>query len=261
MTKLYEILAAESSVKAQADKSLAETEAKFKKEVLFQGHTKTLQHLVSNPENEAREAQFKENKPVATTVFDTLQYSLNLWAKLENLLATKNTTNCSAMADLTFRGRVVATQIPVDELMGLEARLTKLRGILQGIPTLDASQNWENDVTKGPGYFKTTEDAVTLKTERVIETNIVVQATDKFPAQVKESSRDAVVGTIVLRKFSGAATTYQLAETLTVVDELIVEVKQARNRANAIDVAAVTIGDTIASIILAPLDPAPTTAS
>ena len=255
MTKLFEVLAAEQSVSSQAELLLADTLTKFKKGNQFSGLTKTLTHLTFSEENKVKEAQFKEDKPVANTVKEELGYTLDVWAKREDLLFTKNANNRLAVANIEFRGSTIATDVPVDELMGLEMRLTKLREVIRQAPTLDASKTWEPDTNRGPGYFRTKDEVTSARTERVITHDVIVPATDKFPAQVKENSRDAVVGRIVQRDFSGAATTHQLAQMLTAVDELLVAVKQARNRANNLDVTPVTIGKTLVDIIMAPLAP------
>jgi hypothetical protein len=84
------------------------------------------------------------------------------------------------------------------------------------------------------------------KTEKSVIPVTLSPATDKHPAQVQAVTKDVVVGKFSTIKRSGAATAIQKAEALKRVDELLVEVKQARMRANE---TAVTVG-TVSNIIL-----------
>ena len=121
--KLHELLAAEKTVTSAFATMLAETESKFGKEQFFQGNDKTLTLLVDSPAKESTERAARETRPLTTTVPDTLNYIANIWARAEDLLFQKNTTNQLAKADIEFRGKVIAQNVSIDELMGLEARL------------------------------------------------------------------------------------------------------------------------------------------
>lgn len=251
MGKLFELLAAEKTLSSASDKLIEETKAKFQKaDSFFKGHLKTLKMLADNPENTAIESAARDAKPVTTNVIDTLQYTLDHWAKAEDCIFQKNCTNQEATADLEFRGQVIRGGVPVDELMGLENRLKTIRGMLQEVPTLDASREWEPDSQKGVGFWRTQNEEFTTKTEKVMTPVLLAPATDKHPAQVKESNRDVVIGQFTQRLFSGAATTVGKSEAIKAVDDLIVECRKARNRANTVDAQTGTIGGTIMGLIL-----------
>lgn len=248
MGKLYELLAAEATVSGQFKVLFTETMDKFKKSnSYFSGHVKTLTMLEDSPSNRALEASSREEKVLATNVPDTLSYLMDYWVKKEDVLFQKNRTNQAAVADIVFRGRVLATNVPVDELMGLEARLKELRELLAAMPTLDASKNWVPDTQRGRGYWVAESDVVSVKTEKVFVPLVLTAATDKHPAQVKESFVDKPVGSYTQRNFSGAAKSEHKADALGTVDDLIVAVRQARNKANTVE--AVT--DRIGSVIMA----------
>src|SRR5574343_197031 len=127
MTRLHEILAVEKNRSAQANKLLEETGNKFRKEQFLSGHLKTLKMLVDSPENAAIEAAARDEKELPTTVPETLEYALKFWADAEDVTFQKNLTNQRANADLLFRGNVLVSNVPVDELLGLEVRLENLR--------------------------------------------------------------------------------------------------------------------------------------
>lgn len=252
--KLHEVLAAEKTVIAARTKLLEETRNKFSKpENFFSGHATTLkstEDTTGKPQLLAMEREGSSQKAVPTNVKDTMEYFLKFWGKAEDLLYQKNLSNQSANADVYFRGAVLLENVPIDELMGLETRLTELRGLFTLIPTRDASKEWVPDENKGAGFYKTPAPDVSSKTAKTIDFITLAPATDKHPAQVKEFSKDIIVGSIEKVYFTGAATAAQKAELLDVTDELIVEVRQARQRANAIDAQTGTIADKISAVFL-----------
>ena len=251
MGKLYELLAAEKTRTTQADVLVKESVSKFqKKEQYFLGQTKSLKMIEDTPQNKAMENAAFDDKPVTTNVIDTLDYTLQHWATAEDVIYQKNATNQMAKADLMFRGTVVESGVPVDELMGLEARLKDIRGMLSQVPTLDNSRRWVADEQRGKNFWRTDRDDSTTKTEKEMVPVVLSPATDKHPAQVKESTRDKIVGEFLTKHFSGCATTVGKSEAIKVVDELIVECRQARNRANTVDTVNVTIGAKITALIM-----------
>lgn len=255
MGKLHELLAVEKTTTAAAEKLFQDTLGKFQRvDSFFQGHIKTLAMLIDTPENKAMERAARAEKVLPTTVPTTLDYALDFWAKSEDVLFQKNKTNQSAAADLEFEGKVIAKVVPVDELMGLEARLMKLRGLFATIPSLDASRNWILDPNAAQvGTWVAAAEDVSSKTEKIIDAKVLYEATEKHPAQVKEFSKDVVVGTFITKNFSGAVTAAQKARILEITDLLIAEAKRSRVRANNIDACNDKIGKTIVDIFMSAL--------
>ena len=251
MSKLHEILAAEKTVVDASKKLFNDTNNKFgKTEAFFTGHGRTLKMIADTPENKAIEVAARTEKVLATNVVDTLSYFLAHWAKSENLLASKNLTNTKALADIEFRNEVIAVGVPVDELLGLESRLLELRGLFVNAPTLDASKRWTRDEAYGVNTWVAPEEN-SSKTEKQAKAVVLYEATDKHPAQVKEVVTDVVVGTFTDTKRSGALTAVQKSELLGAVDELLAEVKKARQRANSVEVVSSDVGSIIARQLLA----------
>lgn len=249
--KLHEILAVEKTKTAASNKLLIETMNKFQKFDFFQGFHKTLKMIVDSPQNQAIETSAAETRELPTTVLETLEYALDFWANAEDVVYQKNLSNMYATADLVFKGEVIATSVPVDELLGLESRLTALRKVFEQIPTLSASVSWKRDTSNSKkGAWVAENKEVTTKTEKTTVPVVLYEATDKHPAQVKEVSADKTVGTFTLIKRCGAATSAQKAEVLTTVDELLAEVKQARMRANSVEASKEQIGRKLTSILL-----------
>ncbi len=251
MAKMHELLAVEKTRTNAAQKLLADTTQKFGKSEMFSGQVKSLKMLEDSPQNTALEAAAFEQRELPTTVAETLEYALDVWATAEDVLLQKNCTNQVATADVLYKGAVLATSLPVDELLGLENRLETLRKVMEGMPTLSAAVNWEADAQSGrAGAWKAQNVDKTTKTEKTTVPVVLYEATKEHPAQVKEVSQDKTVGTFSILKFSGAATSAQKAETITIIDELISEVKQARMRANSVEAVTRTIGNDLVKVIL-----------
>lgn len=253
MAKLHEVLAVEGTVVAAADQLVKDTSDKFGKDHFFTAEVKTLKMLTDSPANLAEEIAARSERALTTTVRETLEFMFQVWERAEDVLFQKNLTNTTAFGDIEYRGKVIATGVPVDELMGLEARLGKLRNqVLVRMPTLDASKVWAQDVNERPGVFVAPAE-VTTKTSKTMYPVVLAPATDKHPAQVKEATKDEVVGTFQIIRRSGAATAVQKSEMLLAIDDLIAAIKQARMRANNVDVKPSKIAKAITDVLMATL--------
>lgn len=254
MSKMHEVLACEKTVEDSRTKSLGETRGKFEKvDQYFRGHTKTLKMIAGTDANAVLEKSATENKSVVASVVDTLKYSLDLWAKAENLQIQKNLGNTIGKADIVLNGKVILADMPIDEVMGLENRLTELRALFSLAPTLDASKVWEQDGNRGPGFWREKSPEVRTKTEKKIDAKVLYEATEHHPAQVKEFSYDEVVGSFETTAFSGALTSLQKAKLMTRIDELILAVKKARVECNQVEVPAQNAATALVAALLEPI--------
>lgn len=250
-TKLHALLAVEKTKASALGRLLDDTRVKFSKPDYFKGHIKTLKMLEDNPANQALEESSREHKALPTTVDETLDYMLKYWADHEDVLFQKNKTNQLAKADLMLRGNILVKDVPVDELLGLESRLESLRGLMHTMPTLDAAGTWVIDSSLGRrGVHSAKDDNIVIKTEKKMTAVVLYEATDHHPAQIEKIQQDVPVGKFIWRSYSGAATSLQKAEVLSLLDDLISEAKQARMRANNTDIVTEKIGATITNLIM-----------
>lgn len=253
MGKLHELLAVEKEKNNALNKLVADTHTKFKKFEYFQGHVKTLKMIEDSAQNNVIEQSAYEDRQLPTTVHETLDYVFQFWKQAEDITFQKNKTNQHAVADIVFRDEVIAKDVPVDELMGLEVRLDTVRKVFDAMPTLPAGVKWEPDNASGrPGSWVAANKETTTKTEKTMVPVVLYEATDKHPAQVKESTVDKTIGSYTLLKRCGAATSAQKAECIALVDDLICCVKQARMRANSVQASTDKIGQTIVDILMRP---------
>lgn len=253
MAKLHELLAAEKTPTGAWNALFEDTTKKFKNPThFFDGHSKSLTMIEESAGNANIEAQAREEKPVTTTVYDTLEYALDIFAKAEDMQFQKNATDSIAKGTVMWRGAPILKDLPVGELLGLEARLTRLRLLYADVPTLDGTKHWKLAPNVGKNIWEIQYPEVTTKTDKQVVPVTLKEATKEHPAQVQAIGKDVVVGKFTTIKRSGAATTDQKAEAIKRIDELLIEVKQARMRANETLVVAGNIAKVIVDLVLEP---------
>jgi hypothetical protein len=253
MAKLHELLAAEKTPTGAFNSVYEETLKKFKNVAhFFDGHSKSLAMFGEGDEFRAVESQAREEKPVTTNVFETLEFMLELFGRAEDLQYQKNATNRKATGTVIFKGQPLLVDMPIDELLGLEARLTRLRLLFADVPTLDATKHWEPAKDISPYVWATKFDEENVKTEKTLVPITLKEASKEHPAQMATVNKDVVVGKFTTRKRSGAVTALQKADALKRIDELLVEMKQARMRANETLVEQGTVADVLVPLLLEP---------
>lgn len=234
MSKLHELLAVEATVGQQAGKLLQETQAKFgNHSQFFLGTTRTLSRLKDSAEDKAIEQAARAVKELPTNVPETIAYVMPHLRAALDIKLSKHATNQIAQADIVMDGKTVMREVPVDFLLDLEKQLPMLRTMFQQMPTLDPSSKW---VKEREGVYKLESPKQSSQTSKEMFPVIMSPATLQHPAQVKESSRDITVGIFSEMIFSGAATAQQKADVLALCDSLLTAVKQARMRANSVEI-------------------------
>lgn len=253
MAKLHELLAAEKTPTGAWNQLYEDTLKKFKNPThFFDGHSKSLAMIEEGPANKAVEDQAREEKPVTTNVFETLEYALDIFGRAEDVQFQKNSTNRKATGTVMWRGQPLLADLPVDELLGLEARLTKLRLLYAEVPTLDATKHWATAPNISAYVWVTEFPEETTKTEKQVIPITLKEATKEHPAQVQAIQKDVVVGKFTTIKRSGAATAVQKSEAIKRVDELLIEIKQARMRANETEADKGSVADKLVALLLEP---------
>jgi len=236
-TKLCQIIAVEKSAKAKAHEALTSAYQKVQKTALLTGIARTYQ-----PNDEGGEQLPAESTKVqlsAATLIDEIKASL---VDLLDVTATKDTSNCSAKADVVVGDVVVAKDVPVTYLIFLEKKLVDLHTFISKLPTLDPAEEWTFDPNVGCFVSKTTE---TVRTKKVFVPLVLSPATDKHPAQVKEGFEDRPVGRWRTVKFSGALPAQRVAELLSRVERLQRAVKFAREECNSATATQVKVGEKV----------------
>lgn len=231
-----------------------DTADKFKKaDHYFNGLTRRLQMLKDDPSNEAVQAMERVDKPVITTVLETLKDALEVFARAEDLQFQKNKAKQLATGNVLWRGEVLLPDLPMDELLGLESRVGRLRELWASIPTQDATRTWKPVPNEGVGIYEAAPE-ITTKTEKKVVPVILHEATKEHPANVQAIGKDEPVGAFTTTKRTGTATAQQKFEALKQIDELLVEVKSARQRANQTEAPEGELGKKLAGLLLEPFE-------
>jgi len=246
MAKLHEVLAVDKDLEQVVSKVVGEAVVTFtKKADHFTGHVRTLRMFdEARKQEEAGQGEVKE---LTTTVPEKLKYVTEHVVRHYDALAQKEATNQLAKADVILPdGSKLLTDIPATLLLGLENKLAKLREMYDSIPTLQPGVEWQPDSNAAlKGVFKAAHDEVGLKTEKDFQFRILVEPTDKHPAQIEKWNIDKPVGEYTRTRISGMLTPKQKSDLLGRLDDLISAVKQARSRANVQEVQDLKVGKAI----------------
>jgi len=236
MTKLHEVLAVEADKQGVAKRLTDESRSIFKsKHQLFLGATKTLK--MDEDGHDSLEAASRENQDLTTTVLERLDYTAKAIGSWLDVVAQKEYTNqSSAKADLIINGEVLLADVPATFLLGLESKLKNIRDMYNEIPTLAQGTVWLADETGLPNSYRAEHQEVKSKTKKAVKSRVLYEATKEHPAQIEKWNEEVVVGKYTTQFRSGMVSSTRKMQLLGQIDTLIQATKQARQRANNVDV-------------------------
>lgn len=247
MTQLHEILAVEKTRSNAAKEAIADSRRKFSAHSqFFAGRSRTLTMFSDGPENVALQAAESSIQMPTTSVVDTMAYTMDLWAKAQDVRATKDLTNTVAKADVMMNGAVFLSDVPADTLMGLIAQAKEIKETLALAPTMDPTKQWlRNDA----GFYMS--PVVTSVKNKKEEYGLELSpATERHPAQVKACTREVPVGKFEDQVYSTLWTTNQKATALAWMDDFMAELQAALQRANQVEIIPSKVGATVAAALL-----------
>jgi len=226
MAKLNQILAIEKNVKNRHETEYTKLHQALQKTELLNGFVKTYK-----TKDEDGERFPPESKKVQIRADDALQKMSDSLSELFDAAAAKDATNCLAKADVVVDGVTLLKDVPATHLLFLEKRLVEMVSTMKKLPTLDDSETWTRDDNQGLWVTPLVE---TVKTRKITEHVVVVQPTKEHPAQVKDDTKDVVVGTWTTVKYSGALQVTRVQEIVARAEKLQKAVKYAREEANCV---------------------------
>lgn len=228
--KMHQLIANEGEVAKGYEKIKSETFKVFKEAGLFEGFSREYAALdADDPDKVPR-----EGKEVVTTVPRRLDWTREQAVKLIDHELARDETNMTARSSLVIDGVIIGTNVPATFLLVLEKRVKELRAVYDAIPTLDMAHNWApteagSDIVKyGP--------TLAQRNKNKLVPVVLYPATEKHPAQVKESQESIPVGMFSRVDFSGKVTPNTKARLLGRIDTLIQAIRDARTQANNADV-------------------------
>lgn len=234
-TKLNQVVAAAAGKKKAFTESTTECYHQIQKASLFDGIEKTY-----TPKDEMNGDKLPpESKKVQAKVANMISTVTKVMVDMVDVCATQDWANCTAKSDIKINDETLVADVPVTHLLWLNHQLDNLETFITKLPTLDPSENWEQDSSQDLYATKPKETERTKKTTKFVE---VVKATEEHPAQVKEVTDDQIVGTWSTIKYSGAVSTKDKNKMLEKVRTLHEAVLKAREEANMKEIESVKIG-------------------
>lgn len=226
MARLAQLLAAAKTARKDANDQVTGAYHLAQKPALFNGVIRTYQ-----PKAEDGVTLPSESQRVQHTVPDLLADFRRAMGRLIDIDGTISHTNQLATGDIVIGDTTLFAGVPVPHLLYLEKQLTDLHSFVSKLPTLDPTAEWVLNEDTG---LRETPRVQTHRTQKVTDFKVVVQATDKHPAQVAKDERDEVVGYWSTVRLSGAMPVTAQRKMLTRVSELLQAVKKAREAANTV---------------------------
>ena len=239
MGKLHEILAVEGSLEGEVKGIINETANTFTKKVNhFLGAIKVCEMFDADDV-----ALPTERQEMVTTVGLKLEHTHKSLERYIDVLLQKEATNQTAVADLVIDGVVLANDLPVTFLLGMEHRMKTYRVMYESIPTLQPGRDWEEDTAYGlPGVYKDHNKEEKLRSAKKFKSQVLYEATKEHPAHIEKWEEQVPVGKFVQETWSGMMSPAEKSAILGRFDKLIRALKQARQRANNVDIVSKSVG-------------------
>jgi hypothetical protein len=238
MPKLHELLAVEGDLKSRAQ------QAKNAITKLFvDGSGRFVGRVITYQVDEGEDPRPPEITELGTTVDEEIGSLEGVYGAWLDVAIQKEVTNQGTAANIVIDGQEILNQtLPAPALLNLEAKLTELRMIYAAIPILDPSERWEWNEDRGQFI---SADRVTNITKKVPQKLTLAEATEHHPAQVQAYHEDVKIGTRTTTLYSGMISPRQKTVILDRLDKLIRAVKEARQRANDIEINDVKVSAAI----------------
>lgn len=241
MPKQHHIISIESGTKTRVTRDLTDIYHHLQRKGAFDGQTR-----VYEPINEEGEQFPDESQKVQKNADSLLRGAAKILTELFDVVATKDTGNMTARADVLVDDKPLLKDVPATHLLFLEKQLKDIQTVWRTLPTLDPAYEWQRD--EAGGYRA--KPVKTTKTQKVAEPIVLYNATPEHPAQTQLVSVDKTVGHWNTTKLSGALSADRKKQLLDRVAVLINAVKTARTTANLVDVEHQEVGEKIFDYLL-----------
>lgn len=240
--KLSQVLAVEKNVKANEQRVVTDIYHALKRTGVTDGFIK-----IYTPNDDEGEQLEPQKKTIQLNTKEALREASEAFRELFDVVATKEWGNYNnATAPLIVDGEKLIDEAPATFYLYLEKRLKDIRALIEAVPTLDPSEQWEWDEENG--IFRS-HKTVTDRTKKVQKPIVLYPATEQHPAQTQLVSEDVSVGKWTTEKLSSALPPSEKKGLLRRCDKLIRAVKQAREEANSVTVESKEVGEAIVNYI------------
>jgi hypothetical protein len=179
---LGQVIALESSARADANKRLGTIHKSAQKAALFNGFDKTYEPF-SETDDEARSGIKRlppEGNKVQLRAEDLLADFLREMGTAVNLAHVKDSANCEAKADVRVDGVLLLPQVPATHLLHMEKVLADLGTFVASLPVQDPTEEW---LDHADGLRKTAESFTVRNGVKKVPL-VLHPGNDKHPPQV-----------------------------------------------------------------------------
>jgi hypothetical protein len=253
---LHEILAVEQDVKANAERARSGLVETFRtKQTHFTGMRRTYRPFsVDEASGEEGGERLEAETQLAKTVPEQLDLCLREVVKALDAGMQVDEANTRAKADIVVDGQVLLADVPATFLLQLERRLKEVQIVIKEIPCFDPVRIWSVDPAADKKHVLRAEPVVTIRKKRVRKYNVMVEATKEHPAQVDIVEVEEPTGEIRSYDWTGMISTGKKEALLEQLERLLAAVKQARSRANTVEVdQGRKVGKVLMDFLLAPV--------
>jgi hypothetical protein len=241
VTKLHTIIALRDAVRNRTRQALTTLHRDSQKTDLYEGFTRSYR-----PKDEDGDQLPPENRNVQLNADTMLNGLVDVVTRSWNLTATLDAANQDAVADVVVpvvggrdgETRTILENVPATYLLYMARELDDIYTFVDKLPTLDPAQVWRYDANVAANV---TEPIETHRTVKVKQNHVLYEATDKHPAQVETFTADVVAGYWTHVRRSGALPVERKLRLLQRITTLQLAVKEARERANEVEVTDVEV--------------------
>ena len=188
-----------------------------------------------------------ESRLVQVKVAEEIPKAQKVLEQFINLVATQETANTNAKADVVVKGKALLEDVPVTVILFLEKQLTDIRTMVLNVPTLPTDKVWTLDNNQN---CYVTDPEETVKTKKKMKVIVKYPATPEHPAQTEILPEDVRIGHWTTIHLSGAMPEKERAVILERIEMLQDALKVAREEANSATVVPVSnLGQTFLNYI------------
>ena len=241
--KLNQVIGLATGLKSRKEKAVTKLYHLIQKPALFLGRTRRYEAFEDGRENELP----AEDQAIQQRTRRILEEAREPWEKMINVVAAQDLANCEARADIVVGETTVVSGVPVTTLIFLEKQLNDLATFVETLPVLDPAEDWTWD---GQANCYVSEVKETQRTQKVLQTKIVSEATEHHPAQYEKWSTDVPVGVWKTRLLSGAVEETDKQSMLDRIRRLRDAVIFAREEANLTEAPELKTGAQFMDFVL-----------
>jgi uncharacterized small protein (DUF1192 family) len=241
MTRLSQIIAVETAVAADAERTVADAKREMSSPDRLSGISKTYK-----PRAEDGDPLPPSSTRVQVKAEDMLARVQAALTRLFDVRLTKDAANSVAVTDLKVGSRKLLENVPVTYMLFLERQLEGLAALAGGLPLLDPAEDWHPDEVSG---CQRSDPAVTVRGKKVPRAFEASPATKEHPAQVQVWQEDIPEGDWTTVKFSGALPADRVTEMQDRIRTLRDEVKRAREEGNATEITDRRAGNAVLAYV------------